>query len=207
MLTKAEKDMNNKLYKNQSVFVIPSTEIETVGDEFIAFTPKNKLKFWSILDNKGKYIKRADAEGLSCFYQPIPYIVLINSNGDVLLHKFKHTEKTSIGFSEHILLDECGYREVLFKSCVNIITKQLNDFSIASSLEFKGYIKTFTKQTLGHLGFLFVLNVGDAEIKSDKSTEYEFMSIEKIKDNHYGSLEEWAKIAFNHLYELQHKEG
>lgn len=203
MLSKAEKNKNIMLYKNQSIFVIPASETEFIEDDFYAYTPKDKLRFWSSIDSKGKYVKRADVEGLNSLYQPIPYIVIIN-NDKILLHKFKNTEplKTSIGFSDHIDLETCGYREVLFKACANIILNNLGDFLAQSSLEFNGFIKTFSKTTLGHLGYLFVLNVtDDTIIKSDKYADYEFVSFDDIKDKYYGSLEEWSKISFNHLYE------
>lgn len=206
MLTRPQRRRNKRLYGEEMVFCIPASETVTLDKEFWTY-PNNKIPkaLWGMFDEKGNYMKRAEVEGTSIVYQVVPYITLANQKGEILAHIHKKTGNITLGFSKHIG-PECGTREVLAKSCMEIILDNRLNFS-NNKEEFKGFIKTFTEETKGHIGVFFVQTTNKSyPLKEDNDFEYKFMSIEELLSS-YGKLEKWARIALNFFYEKELEKG
>lgn len=211
MLSRAEKRRNQRQYGDEMVFCIPANETVTLDKELWTY-PDGKIpkNLWGMFDEKGNYVKRADVEGTTDLYQIIPYICIINEKQELLAHIHKKTGKISLGFSGHIGPDN-GHKDVLSKACMEIIIKEQlavggNMNTPASS--FKGFIKTFTEETKGHIGVFFSKGIPSSQQLPDEDGhfEYKFMTIDDLMDS-YGNLEKWAKLVLNFYYEAKIKEG
>ena len=197
-LNRIDKMKNKLLYKDEMVFCIPANIVENIDKEFKE--EKNiKNTIWSLYDNKGKYMLRADVEGLTELYQLIPYITIVNSKYEILSCKSKKSGKISLGFSDHIRPEECCYNNIVSKACFNIAIKEFGPF-VSTPFSFKGYLKTFTDATKGHLGLWFVAVVDDAYIKDTDVFEYKFMSKKELIDS-YGKLEKWSRLVLSYFVE------
>lgn len=203
MLSRPQRRRNKRLYGEEMVYCIPATETVTLDKEFWTYPngmiPKN---FWSMFDNKGNYVKRAEVEGTTSLYQIVPYITVVNKDKKILAHIHKPTGKISLGFSKHIGPDN-GNKEVLARSCMEILIE--NRLATYTSIktdkhDFKGFIKTFTEETKGHIGVFFVKTIPNLKIEEDINFEYRYMTIEELMDS-YGNLEKWARIVLNYFYE------
>lgn len=198
-LNKIDKIKNKVLYRDEMVFCVPANTIENISNEFNESTISSKI--WSLYDNKGKYMLRADVEGALGVYQLVPYITIINTKGEILTQIHKKSGKMSIGFSDHIKPDSCGYNNIISKACFNICVKEFGPF-VSTPLMFKGHIKTFTELTKGHLGLWFVSFVDTIEMKDTNNYEYKFMSQQELIDS-YGKLEKWSKVTLNYIVESE----
>jgi predicted NUDIX family phosphoesterase len=197
-LNRTDKIKNKALYKDEMVYCISASMVENIDKEFKE--DKNiKNSIWNLYDNKGKYMLRADVEGLVELYQLVPYITIINSKKEFLTIKSKKSNNISIGFCSHIKPEICGYNDIVFKACFDIMVKEFSPF-ISTPLSFKGYFKTFTETTKGHLGLWFVCVVDDIDLKNTDDYEHTFMTEKELIDA-YGRLETWSKIALNYFVE------
>lgn len=195
-LSKINKMKNKIVYKDQMVFCVPANVVEHIEEGFLRQNTKN---IWSLYDNKGKYMLRAEVEGLCELYQLVPYITVMNAKGEILSIKSKKTGNMSIGFSSHIVPEVCGNNNIISKACFDIVIREFGPF-VSTPLNFQGYIKTFTETTKGHLGLLFITIVDPIEVKDTDLFEYKFMKKAELIDV-YGKLEKWSKITLNHIVE------
>lgn len=196
-LSRIDKIKNKTLYKDQMVFCVPANIVESIDKDFMESNLKSKI--WSLYDNTGKYMLRADVEGLCELYQVIPYITIVNTRGDMLAIKSKKSQKISLGFSDHIRPEICGYNNIISKACFNIAVEEFGPF-VSTPLSFKGYLKTFTETTKGHLGLWFVSIVDGLQMEDTEDFEYKFMTKQELIDS-YGKLETWSRMALNYFVE------
>lgn len=186
---------NKKLYKDEMVLCIPADEKMEQG--YIEFEGKNPNL---IPDTLGKYIKRYKAEGDISVYQLIPYLVVVNTDGKLLAHISKKNNKIALGYSCHITPEIGGFSAIASKSCMHLAMYNLGEFGISVPAILDGYIKTFTENTKGHLGMVYVLHIGDIEVQEDENFTYKFISPEELFENHYSKMEEWAKLVLARFY-------
>lgn len=196
-LNRIDKIKNKMLYKDEMVFCVPANVVETIDEDFKESNIKQRI--WSLYDDKGKYMLRADVEGLCELYQLVPYITIVNSKQEILTITSKKSNKISMGFSDHIKPEICGHNNIVSKACFNIAVKEFGPF-VSTPFSFKGHIKTFTETTKGHLGLWFVAVVDDLQIKDTEHFEYKFMTKKELMDS-YGKLEKWSKITLNYFVE------
>lgn len=186
-------EKNKRLYKDEKILCVAAFD-EKLDKEFIEFKGKDHNL---LTDTKGKYMYRYKVEGDIGMYQLIPYLVVINEKGEILSHISKKDNRISLGFSTHITEDIGGHYKIATKTCMHLAMYNLGEFAIGLPIKLAGYIKTHTETTKGHLGMLYILQIKDTKIKEDDNFIYEFKTKKDLFDNHFGKLEEWAKIVLS----------
>lgn len=186
---------NKKLYKDEMVLCVPADEQMEQG--YIEFKGKNPNY---IPDTLGKYIERYKVEGDVSLYQLVPYLVVVNTDGNILTHISKKDKRITLGYSCHITPEIGGFHSIATRACMYLAMYNLGEFGVSVPSILDGYIKTFTDSTKGHLGMVYVLHIGDLEVQEDENFTYEFMSPEKLFEEYYNKMEEWAKLVLARFY-------
>ena len=195
MLDFATLQKNKRLYKNEMVLCVPSDE--SIEQGYIEFKGKNQNY---MTDTLGKYINRYKVEGDISVYQLVPYLVVVNTDGKILTHTSKKNDKIALGYSCHITPEIGGHSSIALNTCMHLAMYNLGEFAISVPAILDGYIKTFSDTTKGHLGMVYVMHIGDITVEEDKNFTYEFKTPEDLFENHYGKLEEWAKLVLARFY-------
>lgn len=186
---------NKLLYKEEMVLCVPSSlDIDLGYTEFKGKNPNY------ICDDLGKYVHRYKVEGDLSFNQLVPYLVIVDNNGKILTHKSKKTGAIALGYSSHIKPEIGGHSKAGLKTCMHMAMYNIGEFGVSVPIVLDGYIKTVSETTSGHLGLVYVLHVGEMSVKEDDNCTYEFISPQDLFENHYGKMEEWAKLVLARFY-------
>lgn len=204
-----------KDYGNETVSVIPSKDIIPLLNKNAVtaetFIHKNHLisPIRTYCRQNAESMLRTDAETNEDYLQIITYTILHNNGRIYCTHRLggdpRLTGKYSIGIGGHVSGDE-EYSTTVYREILEEVNLRSSDYSSAS---FVGYIYCNTAPVNRvHLGFLFVCNVSKENLvcrEKDKLAG-EWKTVEELKAlDASGQLEDWSRLAFNHLYGGTHR--
>ena len=187
-------------YGDEIIYVYPR---EIFADIENLFSPQDE-KFLSEINDKGFCISRFMAEYNSEIYQPIPYIIIINSRTreifvtrriggeERLLNKFSfiggHTNYVDAKIGNAIM--NAAYRE-LGEEIFYTPTKGKN-------LKFLGTLKDENSNTSEHIGFIFIQEVDNAHVREVKNLEGIWLSIDEAVKR-IDEFESWGQILIDEM--------
>ena len=204
MVDKVKKALLKEKYKDERVFVLPSTDVTTIPDLFTRDQGDGSFKF-NQYDDKGTFIYRYDAEGDGAFQQIIPYVLIYNPKTKKFFVSLRTKQsgeqrlydKISLGFGGHI--NPCdGPSNIIWNALVRELKEEV-DMDQSATFYYKGTIRNITSELNDHLGFVFVAETEQASIKETDKLIGQWMSVQELIDNYF-KLEDWAKFIVDYMY-------
>lgn len=188
-------------YGEEKVFAVPFNKLHFINDKFTRI--KHDSRIWGMFDSIGEFVYRYDVEGEPSMQQIIPYILIINENGDKLYTTrriagdSRLTNKLSIACGGHI--DSCdGSKEVLFKAAVRELFEEVN-ISTNSPFEIIGFVRDLNSSTSDHTGVVIIAKaIGEVTVKENDNLVGKWMTLKELI-NEYENLEGWSKYILDHF--------
>ena len=184
-----------KIYKDQKVFIIPSSYLDNIDDKFTKHKHDNNI--WSKYDSIGRYIYRYDAESEPAFKKLIPYFLITNNeNTKYYVAKNKKTGKLELGQGNHIIEDTGSY-QIILKALSNEIFRINVDPT--SRAKFIGTIKDNDEEK-NSFGLVFIFTAKENSVSINENThENLWMSEEELIEN-YSKFDNWSKYIIDFIY-------
>lgn len=163
----------------------------------------------------GSVEDRSLAEGNQLLVQIVSYTLILNPkkrkifiakriSGDERLRN-----SFCLGFGGHVDLKDFSIPakyspNPIINAAIRELREELNIKNKILDVEHLGYTRDLTSSTNEHLGVIFVLTTGSANVKeTDKLTGF-WISYDKLKDEYYNKLESWSKHALDYIYETDY---
>ncbi len=197
---------------SRKIITVPRIYVQDILEkinkkEFIFLEDAERAKLEKLIGEKQIQIKRYDCENNPDLLQPVPYVVIFNEKGGVLVYQRAESKKEygdkrlfgkiSIGVGGHFTkkdksLEGCILREVM---------KEELDIIGAKKPEFVGalYTERVEVDTV-HLGLIYTMLVKDARKKEEALKKVNFISFDELKG--YPNQESWTEILGPYLDEI-----
>lgn len=184
-----------KIYKDQKVFIIPSSYLDNIDDKFTKHKHDNNI--WSKYDSVGRYIYRYDAESEPAFKKLIPYFLITNNERTkYYVAKNKETNKLELGQGKPIVQDIGSY-QIILKALSNEIFRINVDPT--SRAKFIGTIKDNDEEK-NSFGLVFIFTAKENSVSINENThENLWMSEEELIEN-YSKFDNWSKYIIDFIY-------
>lgn len=188
------KEKLKKQYGSEQVFVVPWSSI-SIPDRF---TPIKKIPLLA----HGTFIKRYDAEYSKVFLQPIPYVIIVSTDGNKyyttkrLAGDSRFKNLLSLGCSGHISPEDNGI-DIVINAALREMNEELcfpnGQQPDGSSLMVKGTLRDLSAETHEHFGIVFVYYTDEVKVKETETLEGTWYSMYELA-NRYDQFESWGKI-------------
>ena len=212
--------MSNQVVKDKmarEIMVIPTKEVFLFVNRKNGLLPPNE-DLLNHINSNYQWMVRGEAEENPEFKQPIPYGVLINSQGEVFLYKRwgknstagekRLHEKLSIGVGGHVEKKDVGNSQdpltlTFQRELEEEIGLKPQDID---EIKLIGFVNDDSNEVgKVHLGIVFLVKVKDdfKPVMSDGELQSgEFVSPQEIKKSveEWGDMETWSQIILNEYF-------
>lgn len=192
-------------YGDEQVFVVRSDLFSSLEPGLTLEKEDSIAAITMRYDKEGKFIMRYDAENNPAFLQIIPYVIIKNKAGQYFAYerledstedRLRH--QISIGFGGHI--NPCdGPTLFMFRGMMRELEEEL-ELTYSDPLQYIGKVKDFSAGLSDHIGFVFELEVEDADIKEKEKHRGFWMTKQDLKDKYF-TLETWSRHIADYLCE------
>ena len=199
-------------YKDEKVYVIPANLVLNIQNRFSHVKKyRNYRNLLSLIEYKGLFIPRYQAEYNIAMQQIIPYTIVLNDKGQFYISERIggdcRLEKTlSIGFGGHINpIDLSNISKENNFSLLNCAAdRELNEeLSIKNIIKPKkvlGFVRDLSSNTAEHLGVIYIITVKEkVTIKEKDKLKGSWMSMEQLINKYY-SFESWSRFLIDYLF-------
>lgn len=189
----------SRRYGDEQVYVVPFQRTSHIGDRF---SPSNFINF-ACWDQLGRFVFRSDAEYNAALQQLITYVLIRNGKdryyvarriaGDARL-----IESLSLGFGGHINPKD-GSTNLIYRALKRELSEELTINQQRIQPQFLGYVRDLCSDTKDHLGFVFVVEAAEVQIKEKQVLEGTWMTSDTLFKNYY-KFENWARHIIDYLF-------
>lgn len=200
-----KKQLQTK-YGDERIYVVTYGDAKNIPDKF------TRGNFPEHLTTCGKYVLRSDAEYNDAMVQPIPYILVTNSQGtkyyitERLAGDERLKDSLALGSGGHIdpidhgktinLIEAAAHRELNEELKIKLIK--------GTDYEYIGTVRDLLSKTHEHLGIVYVVHAATVSVKEKDKLRGHWMTLQDLVNN-YDKFESWARYIIDYLY-LKSKE-
>ena len=182
-------------YGYEQIYVMPFSSLTEVPDRFSSIVPKK-------IARGGLYMRRSDAEYNMSVVQPIPYILVVNSDEDKIYvtkriaGEERLKDSLSLGCGGHVNPCDAG-ANLLINAALREMNEEL-ELELINKLKIIGTVRDLRSPTAEHLGVVMIAKSDNVSIKESKNLEGQWMSFLDLVAN-YSKFESWARILIDEM--------
>ena len=187
-------------YGDEQVLVVKTSAAVSVSDSFSPVISEQTLQMFSTAT---LFIYRYDAEYNTVFTQLIPYVVIKNTESNMLwiTERIAGEErlqgKLSIGCGGHVNVQDIS-KNTMLTAAMRELNEELS-INLSGPLKVFGTVRDFWSDTREHLGLVYLATAAEVQVKEKDTLRGQWMDIKALVNN-YSKFESWGRMIIDHLF-------